>query len=100
MPTVVIPYLDEHSYYWNGGGGNVEEIVTVIFRWTNQQGVGEGLFKIIKSSLGMFIPLEGDDSNAALGHDKPKEVPSSDTEYALEGVQADVVLTTPLEDDS
>jgi hypothetical protein len=30
----------------------------------------------------------------------PEEAPDSDAEHALEGVQADVVLTTPLEDDS
>jgi hypothetical protein len=39
-------------------------------------------------------------NNTALGNDEPEEVPGSDAEHALEGVQADVVLMTPLEDDS
>jgi hypothetical protein len=46
------------------------------------------------------LDFEGVHGNAILGHDEPKEVPNSDAEYALEEVQEDVVLMTPLEDDS
>jgi hypothetical protein len=35
-----------------------------------------------------------------LGNDEAEEVLSGDTENTLEGIQADVVLMTPLEDDS
>jgi hypothetical protein len=45
------------------------------------------------------LDLEGVHSDAALGDDEPKEASNGDAEYALEGVQADIVLTTPLEDD-
>jgi hypothetical protein len=46
------------------------------------------------------LDFEGIHGNTALGNDEPKEAPCSDAEHALEGVQAIVVLTTPLEDDS
>jgi hypothetical protein len=45
------------------------------------------------------LDFEGVHGNTALGNDESKEAPGSDAEHALEGVQADVVLTTPLEDD-
>jgi hypothetical protein len=35
-----------------------------------------------------------------LGDNEPKEVPVHDVEYALEGVQADIVLATSLENDA
>jgi hypothetical protein len=46
------------------------------------------------------MDFEGIHGNTSLGNDEPKEAPDSDAEHALEGVQVDVVLTTPLEDDS
>jgi hypothetical protein len=46
------------------------------------------------------LDFEGVHGNTALGNNKSKEGPCGDTENALEGIQADVVLMTPLEDDS
>jgi hypothetical protein len=46
------------------------------------------------------LDFEGVHSNTALGNDEAEEVPYGDIENALEGIQADVVMTTPLEDDS
>jgi hypothetical protein len=46
------------------------------------------------------LDLEGVNYNAMLGNDKPKEVANSDAKHTLEGIQVDVVLMTPLEDDS
>jgi hypothetical protein len=46
------------------------------------------------------LNFEGIHGNTALGNDEPEEVPDSDAEHALEGDQEDVVLMTPLEDDS
>jgi hypothetical protein len=34
-----------------------------------------------------------------LGDDEPKEASSSDEKYTLEGVQADILLSTSLKDD-
>jgi hypothetical protein len=45
------------------------------------------------------LDFEGVYGNTALGNYESKEVPCSDAEHALEGVQIDVVLMTPLEDD-
>jgi hypothetical protein len=45
------------------------------------------------------LDFEGVHGNTALGNDESEEVPHGDAEYALEGIQEDVVLTTPLEDD-
>jgi hypothetical protein len=33
-----------------------------------------------------------------LGNDEPKEASDDDAKYTLEGIQADIVLTTPLKD--
>jgi hypothetical protein len=46
------------------------------------------------------LDFEGVHGNTTLGNDEAKEAPYGDTENALEGIQADVVLMTPLEDDS
>jgi hypothetical protein len=46
------------------------------------------------------LDFEGVHSDTTFGNDEVEESPCGDTEYALEGIQADVVLTTPLEDDS
>jgi hypothetical protein len=46
------------------------------------------------------LDLEGVDYDFFLGDDEPKEASTGDAEYALEGIQADIVLTTPLEDNS
>jgi hypothetical protein len=46
------------------------------------------------------LDLEGVNCNVMLGDDKPKEASNSDVEHALEGIQADGVLTTPFEYDS
>jgi hypothetical protein len=46
------------------------------------------------------LDLEGVNYNAMLGSNKPKEASNSNTEHALEGIKADVVLMTPLEYDS
>jgi hypothetical protein len=40
------------------------------------------------------LDLEGVDYDAMLGDDEPKEVFNGDTKYALEGIQADIVLMT------
>jgi hypothetical protein len=45
------------------------------------------------------LDFEGVHGNTALGNDEAEEVPCGDIENTLEGIQADVVLTTPLEDD-
>jgi hypothetical protein len=45
------------------------------------------------------LDLEEVHGDVALGNDEPKEASNGDTEYALKGVQVDIVLTTPLEDD-
>jgi hypothetical protein len=45
------------------------------------------------------LDFEGVHGNTALGNDESKEVSCSDVEHTLEGVQEDVVLTTPFEDD-
>jgi hypothetical protein len=42
------------------------------------------------------LDLEGVDCDAVLGDDEPKEASSGDAEYALEGIQVDIVLTTPV----
>jgi hypothetical protein len=46
------------------------------------------------------LDLERVDGDATLGNDEPKEAARGEAKYALEGVQADIVLTTPLKDDS
>jgi hypothetical protein len=46
------------------------------------------------------LDFEGIHGNTALGNDESEEVPDSDIEHALEGVQVDVVLMAPVEDDS
>jgi hypothetical protein len=43
--------------------------------------------------------FEGIHGNNTFGNDESEEVPGSDAEHTLEGVQVNVVLTTPLEDD-
>jgi hypothetical protein len=45
------------------------------------------------------LDLEGVYGDATLGNYEPKEVSNDDVEYTLEGVQADIVLPTSLEDD-
>jgi hypothetical protein len=45
------------------------------------------------------LDFDGVHGNTALGNDESEETPDSDAEHTLEVVQADVVLTTPLEDD-
>jgi len=46
------------------------------------------------------LELEAIYGDATLGNYEPKEASNGDAEYTLEGVQADIVLTTPLEDDT
>jgi hypothetical protein len=46
------------------------------------------------------LDLEGVHSDAMLGNDEPKEVSDGDAKYTLEGIQADIVLATPLKDNS
>jgi hypothetical protein len=46
------------------------------------------------------LDFEGIYGNTVLGNDETEEVPSGDVEHTLERIQADVVLTTPLEDGS
>jgi hypothetical protein len=46
------------------------------------------------------LDFEGVHSNIALGNNKTEEAPYGDTKHTLERVQADVVLMTPLKDDS
>jgi hypothetical protein len=46
------------------------------------------------------LDFEGVHGNTALGNDKAEEVPNGDIENTIEGIQADFVLMTPLEDDS
>ena len=45
------------------------------------------------------LDFEGVHGNTTLGNDESEEAPRSDIEHALEGIEADVVLTRPLEDD-
>jgi hypothetical protein len=44
--------------------------------------------------------FEGVHNNATLGNYESKKAPSSDAEYTFERVQVDIVLMTPMEDDS
>jgi hypothetical protein len=46
------------------------------------------------------LDFEGIHDNSALGNNEPEKAASSDAEYTLEGIQADIVLMTPLKDDS
>jgi hypothetical protein len=46
------------------------------------------------------LEFEGVHGDTLLGNDEAEEASYGEVEYALEGIQADVVLTTPLEDDS
>jgi hypothetical protein len=46
------------------------------------------------------LNFEGVYGNTALGNNKTEEVPCGDAEHTLERIQEDVVLTTPLKDDS
>jgi hypothetical protein len=46
------------------------------------------------------LEFEGVHSNITLRNDESKEAPRGDTKNALEEIQVDVVLMTPLEDDS
>jgi hypothetical protein len=46
------------------------------------------------------LDLEGVHYDAVLGNDEPKEASSGDVEYALERVQADIVLMTPVKDNA
>jgi hypothetical protein len=55
----------------------------------------------VNSEEGEFcdgLDLEGVYCDTMLGNDEPKEVSSGDAEYTLEGIQADIVLTTPVKD--
>jgi hypothetical protein len=51
-------------------------------------------------NFGDGLDLEGFDGDAALGNDEPKEASGGDTKYILEGVQAYIVLTTPVKDNA
>jgi hypothetical protein len=46
------------------------------------------------------LDFEGVHSNTALGNNKTEEAPCGDTKHALERIQADVVMTTSLKDNS
>jgi hypothetical protein len=46
------------------------------------------------------LDLEGVHSNAVLGDDEPEEETDSNAEDTLEGVQADIILTTSLKNDA
>jgi hypothetical protein len=43
------------------------------------------------------LDLEGVHYDVVLGNNEPKEAFDSDKKYALEGVQADIIWVTPLE---
>jgi hypothetical protein len=45
------------------------------------------------------LDLEGVHSDVVFGYNEPEEVLDSDTKYALEGVQADIILVTSLKND-
>jgi hypothetical protein len=45
------------------------------------------------------LDLEGVHSDAMLGDNEPEEVPDSDAEDTLEGVQVDIILATSLKND-
>jgi hypothetical protein len=45
------------------------------------------------------LDLEGVHHDVVLGNNEPKEASSSNTKYALEGVQENIVLATSLEKD-
>jgi hypothetical protein len=51
-------------------------------------------------NFGDSLDFEGVHSNTTFGNDETDEAPCSDAENTLEGIQADVVLATSLEDDS
>jgi hypothetical protein len=42
------------------------------------------------------LDLEGVDCDAVLGDDEPKKVSSGDAKNTLEGIQEDILLTTPV----
>jgi hypothetical protein len=46
------------------------------------------------------LDFEGIYGNTTLGNNKTEEVPCGDTKHTLERIQEDVVLATPLKDDS
>jgi hypothetical protein len=46
------------------------------------------------------LDFEGVHGNTSLENDETEEVPCGDAENAFEGIQVDVVLMKPLEDDS
>jgi hypothetical protein len=46
------------------------------------------------------LDLEGVHRDAVLGDNEAKEVFDNDAKYTLEGVQADIVLATSLENDA
>ena len=46
------------------------------------------------------MDFEGVYGNIVLGNDETEEAPGGDAEHTLERVQANIILTTPLEDDS
>jgi hypothetical protein len=45
------------------------------------------------------LDIEGVKCDAMLGDDEPKEASDGDTKYTLEGVQADIVLSTSLKEE-
>ena len=46
------------------------------------------------------MDFEGVHGDTSLGNDETEEAPDGDAEHTLERVQANVILTTPLKDDS
>jgi hypothetical protein len=46
------------------------------------------------------LDLEGVHSDVVLGDDEPMKTSNSEEKYTLESVQADIILSTSLKDDS
>jgi hypothetical protein len=46
------------------------------------------------------LDLEGVYCDAVLGENQPKEASGGDEKYTFEGVQADIVVVTPLKENS
>jgi hypothetical protein len=46
------------------------------------------------------LDLEGVYYDDVLGDDEPKEASHSDEKYSLEGIQVDIVPTTPMKDNA
>jgi hypothetical protein len=42
------------------------------------------------------LDLEGVDCDVVFGDDEPEEASNGDTKYTLEGIQVDIVPTTPV----